>query len=184
MNPGAKLTFHTHQFCSVHSVVFYSLQPHGLQHDRLPFHHQLPELAQTHVCWLSDAIPPSHPLSSPSPPAFNHSEHQNLFKWVSSSHRVAKVLEFQLQQQSFQWIFRVDFLSIDWFDLLAVQGTLSRVFFPKPLLSAKEIEPRGFKCILNVKKKFLSCSHSWKAMGFYDGKMKTLPLNISHGGHP
>ena len=73
-------------------------------------HHQLPELAQTHVCWLSDAIPPSHPLSSPSPPAFNHSQHQSLFKWVSSSHRVAKVLEFQLQHQSFQWTFRTDFL--------------------------------------------------------------------------
>ena len=60
--------------------------------------------------WVSDAIQPSHPLSSPSPPAFNLSQHQGLFKWVSSSHQVAKVLEFQLQHQSFQWIFRTDLL--------------------------------------------------------------------------
>ena len=72
--------------------------------------HYLLELAQTHVHWIGDAIQPSHPLSSPSPPAFNLSQHQGLFKWVSSSHQVAKVLEFQLQHQSFQWIFRTDFL--------------------------------------------------------------------------
>ena len=76
----------------------------------LPVHHQLPEFTQTHVHWLSDAIQPSHPLSSPFPPTFNLSQHQGLFKWVSSSHQVAKVLEFQLQHQSFQWIFRTDFL--------------------------------------------------------------------------
>ena len=75
-----------------------------------PVHHQLPELTQTPVHWVSDAIQPSHPLSSPSPPVFNLSQHQGLFKWVSSSHQVARVLEFQLQHQSFQWIFRTDFL--------------------------------------------------------------------------
>ena len=73
-----------------------------------PVHHQLLELAQTHVHRVSDAIQPSHPLSSPSP-AFNLSQHQGLFQWVSSSHEVAKALEFQLQHQSFQWIFRTDF---------------------------------------------------------------------------
>ena len=73
-----------------------------------PVHHKLPELAQTHVPQVSDAIQPSHPLSSPSPPAFNLCQHQGLFKWVSSSHQVAKVL--QLQHQYFQWIFRTDFL--------------------------------------------------------------------------
>ena len=67
----------------------------------LPVHHQLPELTQTQVHRVGDAIQPSHPLSSPSPPAFNLSQHQGLFKWVSSSHQVAKVLEFQLQHQSF-----------------------------------------------------------------------------------
>ena len=76
----------------------------------LPVHHQLPEFTQTHVHWLSDAIQPSHPLSSSSAPAFNLSQHQSLFKWVSSSHQVAKVLELQLQHQFFQWIFRTDFL--------------------------------------------------------------------------
>ena len=76
----------------------------------LPVHHQLPELAHTHVHRVSDAIQPSHPLSSPSPPAFSRSQHQGLFQWVSSSHQVAKGLEFQLQHQSFQWIFSKDFL--------------------------------------------------------------------------
>ena len=70
----------------------------------LPVYHQLPELTQTHVHWVSDGIQPSHPLSSPSPPTFNLSQHQDLFKWVSSLHQEAKVLAFQLQHQSFQWI--------------------------------------------------------------------------------
>ena len=83
-----------------------------------PVHHQLLEFTQTHVHWISDAIQPSHPLSFPSAPAFNLSQHQGLFQWVSSSNQVAKVLEFQLQHQSFQWKFRVDFFRIDWFDLL------------------------------------------------------------------
>ena len=69
----------------------------------LPVHHQLPEFTQTHVHQVGDAIQPSHPLLSPSPPAPNPSQHQSLFQWVSSSHEVAKVLEFQLQHQSFQW---------------------------------------------------------------------------------
>ena len=77
----------------------------------LPVHHQLLELAQTHVHWVGDAIQPSHPLSSPSPPTFNLCQDQGLFKWVISLHQVAKVLESQLQHQSFQWIFRTDFLT-------------------------------------------------------------------------
>ena len=68
----------------------------------LSVHHQLPEFTQTHVHWVSDAIQPSHPLSSPSPPALNPSQHQSLFQWVNSSNEVAKVLEFQLQRHSFQ----------------------------------------------------------------------------------
>ena len=95
----------------------------------LPIHHQLPESTQTHVHWVSDAIQPSCPLSSPSPPALNLSQHQGLFKWVSSSHQVATVLEFQLQHQSFQWNTQ------DWFPLgrtgwISLQSKgLSRVFF-------------------------------------------------------
>ena len=76
----------------------------------LPVHHQLPEFTQTHVHRVGDAIQPSHPLSSPSPPAPNPSQHQGLFKWISSSHQVAKVLEFQHQHQSFQWTPRTDLL--------------------------------------------------------------------------
>ena len=76
----------------------------------LPVHQKLPESTQTHVHWVGDAIQPSHPLLSPSPPAFNLSQHQGLFKWVSSFHEVAKVLEFQLQHQSFQWTLRTDLL--------------------------------------------------------------------------
>ena len=89
-----------------------------------PVLHHLTELAQAHVHRVSDAIQPSHPLSSPSPPAFNLSLHKGLFQWVSSSHQAAKVLEFQLQPQSFQWIFRTDFLWIDLYDLFAVPGIL------------------------------------------------------------
>ena len=86
---------------------------------------------KTHVHRISDAIQPSHPLSPPSPFAFNRSQHQGLFQWVSCSNQMAKVLELQLQHQSLQWIFRVDCLwkwksplRIDHFDLFAIQGTL------------------------------------------------------------
>ena len=75
-----------------------------------PVHHQLSEFTHTQVRWVSDDIQPFHPLSSPSPAAFNLSQHQGLFKWVSSLHQVAKVLEFQFQHQSFQWTFRTDLL--------------------------------------------------------------------------
>ena len=74
----------------------------------LPVHHQLPEFTQTHVHLVGDAIQASHPLSSPSPPAPNPSQNQGLFQWVNSLHQVAKVLEFQLQHQSFQWTLRTD----------------------------------------------------------------------------
>ena len=87
----------------------------------LPVHHQLLELTQTHVHWVGDAIQPSHPLSSPSPPIFNLSQHQGFFQRVSSSHQVAKVLEFQLQHQSFNEYGLISFWN-DWFDLLADQG--------------------------------------------------------------
>ena len=76
----------------------------------LRVHHQLPEFTQTHAHRVGDAIQPSHPLSSPSPPAPNPSQHHGLFQWVNSSHQVAKVLEFQLQHQSFQWTPRTDLL--------------------------------------------------------------------------
>ena len=88
----------------------------------LPVHHQLPEFTQTHVHQVSDAIQPSHPLSSPSPPAPNPSQHQSLFQWVNSSHEVAKVLEFSIIPS--KEIPGLIFFRMDWLDLLAVQGTL------------------------------------------------------------
>ena len=90
----------------------------------LPIHHGIPEFMQTHVHSVIDAIQPSHPLSSPSPPTFNLSQHQGLLKWVSSSHEVAKVLEFQIQHQSFYEYSGLISFRMNWLDLLAVQGTL------------------------------------------------------------
>ena len=75
-----------------------------------PVHYQLPELTQTHVHRVGDAIQPYNPLLSPSSPTLNLSQHQGLFQWVSYSHQMARVLEFQLQHQVFQWIFRTDLL--------------------------------------------------------------------------
>ena len=98
------------QFSSVAQLCVTLPDPMNHSTPHLPVHHQLLEFTQTHIHRVSDAIQPSHPPSSPSPPAFNLSQHQGLFQWISSSHQVAKVLEFQLQHQSFQWIFRTDFL--------------------------------------------------------------------------
>ena len=92
-----------------------------------PVVHHLLDLAQTHVHWVSDAIQPSPPLSSPSPPTFNLSQHQGLLYWVSCSNQVAKVLE--IQHQSFQRIFRTDFL-LDWL-----------VWFPCSLRDSQESSP-------------------------------------------
>ena len=108
-----------------------------------PVLHHLPELAQTHVHQVSDTIQPSHPLSSPSSPTFNLSQHQDLFQRVSFSHQVAKVLEFQLQHQSFQRIFRTYFLRTDWFDLLAVQGTLKSLLQNRSS-KASVLQPSAF----------------------------------------
>ena len=93
-----------------HSVVSSSFRPMDRSTPGLPVHHQLLEFTQTHVHWVCDAIQPSCPPLSPSPPAFNLFQNQDLFWWVSSSHQVAKVLEFQLQHQSFQWTPRTDLL--------------------------------------------------------------------------
>ena len=103
------------------SVVSDSLRPHELQHTRPPCPSPTPEFTQTHVHWVSDAIQPSHPLSSPSPPAFNLSQHQGLFKCVNSLHQVAKVLEFSFNiSPSNEHPGLISFR----LDLLAVQVTL------------------------------------------------------------
>ena len=95
---------HPYQFNSVAQSCPTLCDPMDCSTPGQPVHHQLPEFSQTHVHWVSDVIQTSHPLLSPSPLAFNLSQHQCLFKWVSSSHQVAKVLEFQ--HQSFQWTLR------------------------------------------------------------------------------
>ena len=142
------------------SVMSDALQPMDCSMPGFPVHHQLPKLAQIHVHWVGDAIQPSHPLSSPSPPALNLPQHQSLLKWVSSSNQVAKVLEFQLQHQSFQWILRIE-LSFrrDWLDLLAVQGTL------KSLLQHYSSKASILQCsaFLIVQ---LSHPHYWKNHSF------------------
>ena len=98
------------QFSSVAQLCPTLCNPMDCSTPSFPVHHQLPELAQTHVHRVGDTIQASHPLSSPSPPAFSLSQHQVLCHWFTSSYHVTEALEFQLQDQSFQWIFRMDFL--------------------------------------------------------------------------
>ena len=106
MDPKTKLV----QFSSVAQSCPTLCDPMNPSTPGLPVHHQLPEFTQTHAHWVGDAIQPSHPLSSPPPPVPNPSQHQGLFQQLNSLHEVAKVLEFQLQHQSFQWTPRTDLL--------------------------------------------------------------------------
>ena len=110
------------------SVVFDSLWPHRLQHTRLPCPSPTPRAYSN--SWISDVIQPSnhpsHPLASQSPPAFNHSQHQGIFKWVSSLHQVAKYWSFSISPSN-EYSGLISF-RMDWLDLLAVQGTLKCLF--------------------------------------------------------
>ena len=108
--PRAVINSRSVQFSSVAQSCPTLCDPTDGRTPSLPVHHQLVEFTQTHVHWVGDAIQSSHPLSSPSPPTFNRSQHQSLFQRVISSHQVAKILDSQLQHQSFQWIVRTDFL--------------------------------------------------------------------------
>ena len=118
------IQFSTVQFSSVAQSCPTLCDPMNCSTPDLPVHHQLPVQHQTHVHWVGDAIQPSHPLSSPSPPALYLFQHQGLFKWISSLRQMAKALEFQLQHQSFQWHSGLISFRMDRLDLLAVQGTL------------------------------------------------------------
>ena len=104
------IQFSSVQFSSVTQSCPTLCDPMDCSTAGFPVHHQLSEFDQTHVHWVSDATQLSHLLLSPSSPAFSLSQHQGLFQLVSSLHQVAKVWEFQLQHQSFQWIFRTSFL--------------------------------------------------------------------------
>ena len=115
---------HSYSYSSVAQSCLTLCDPMDWSMPGIPVHHQLPEFTQTHVHQVGDAIQPSHPLSAPSPPAFNLSQDQGLFKWASSSHQVAKVLEFQLQHQSLNEHSGLISFRMDWLDLLVVQGTL------------------------------------------------------------
>ena len=166
------------QFSSIQSLsCAWVLWPQGLQHARLSVHHQLQELAQIHVHWIDDAIKPSHPLSSPSPLAFNLSQHQGLFQWVSSSYQVVKVLELQLQHQSFKWIFRTDFLK-DWLVGSACSSRDSQESSPTPQF--KNINPAGLIFIYGP------TSHPYMTTGKttaltrwnFAGKVMSLFINI------
>ena len=99
-----------HQFSSVAQSCPILCNPVDCSTPGLPVHHQLLEFTENHVHWVGDTIQPSQPSSSPSPPALNLSQHQGLFKWVSTSHQMAKILEFQLQHQSSNWTPRTDLL--------------------------------------------------------------------------
>ena len=128
----------------------------------LPVHHQLPEFTQTHVHWIGDAIQPSHPLSSPSPLAFNLSHHQGLFQWVSSSHQVAKVWSFSFNISPSNEHPGLISFRVDWFDILAVQGTLKSLLqhtskasvlnlcIPKPHPSKSGNMRDGLKNFFNI----------------------------------
>ena len=132
---NCSVQFSSIQFRSVFQSCPTLCEPIGCSTPGFPVYHQLPQSTQTHVHWVGDAIQPSHSLSSLSPPVFNLSQHQGLFKWVGPSYQVAKILEFQLQHQHFQWTHPglISF-RMDWVDLLAVQGTL------KSLLQFKSIK--------------------------------------------
>ena len=100
-------------YCSVAKSCPTLCDPMDCSTPGFPILHHLPEFAQIHVHWVSDAIQPSHPLPSPSPPACNLSQNQGLFQWAGSSHHVAKMLKLQIKQQSFQWIFSAGF-PLEW----------------------------------------------------------------------
>ena len=114
--------------CSVAQFCLTLFDPMDCSKPGFPLLYHLPELAQANVHWVSDAIQPSHPLFSLSPLAFNLSQHQGLFQWVSSSHQVAKYWSFSFNISPSNEYSGLIFFRIDWFDLLAVQGP------PKSLL--------------------------------------------------
>ena len=106
------------------SLVNQSCKPMDYSMPGFPVHHQLPEISQTRVHWVSDAIQPPHPLLSPAPPTFSLSQHQSLFQRVSSLHEVARLWSFSFSiSPSNEYSGLISFM-IDWLDLLAVQGTL------------------------------------------------------------
>ena len=120
----ANFTFDSVQFSSVTQLCLSLCDPMDCSLPGLSVHHQLPEFTQTHVHRVGDAIRPSHPLLSPSPPTLNLSQHHGLYKWVSSSHQVAKDWSFSFSISPSNEYSGLISIRMDWLDLLAVQGTL------------------------------------------------------------
>ena len=143
--------------------MFNSLWPNGLQHARLPCLLPSPRACSNSCPFIQWCNPTISSSVSPFPPAFSFSKHQGLFQWVSFSHQVANVLELQLQQQSFQWTFKVISFRIDWFDLLAVQGTL------KSLLQHHSLKASVLRCSAFF---IVQLSHPYMTTG------KTIALTI------
>ena len=147
----------------------------------LPVHHQLPEFTQTHLHWVGDAIQQSHPLSPPSSPAFNLSQHQGLFQWGSFSYQVAKVLEFQLQHQSFQWIFMTDFL-YDWLVWSPCSPRDSQESSPTPQFKSINSWVLSFlySPTLNIHTWLLDKPQLWlnRINRTFVGKSNSLPFNM------
>ena len=159
------------------SVVSDYLQPHGLQHARLSCPSPIPGVYSISCPWSWWSIQPSPPLLSPSPLIFNLSQHQDLFQWVSSSHQMAKVLEFQLQCQSSNEYSGLISFRIDWLDLLAVQGTL------KSLLQHHSSKASVLQCSALF---MVQLSHPYMTTGkttaltrwTFVGKEMSLPFNM------
>ena len=145
---GLHSPFSSVQFSSVAQSCPTPCDPRNRSTPGLPVHHQLPEFTQTHVQWVGDAIQPSHPRSSPFPPALNPSQHQSLFQWVNSSHEVAKVLDFQTISVSLfltltevrRYYLRKQKLQIRGQEILAEsQGNLTQTWIKGQILGQWEI---------------------------------------------
>ena len=131
------------QFSSVAQLCPTVCDPMDCSTPGFPVHQQLPEFTNTHGQWVGDAIQPSHPTPFLSPPILNLSQHQGLFKWVSSSRQVAKLLKFQLRHQFFQWIFRTDFLW-DWLVGSPCSPRESQESSPTPQFKSINSSPLSF----------------------------------------
>ena len=153
-----------------------SLWSHDLSMPGLPGHHQLQESTQIHVHWVGDAIQPSHPLSFPSPPAFNLSQHQGLFKWVSSAHQVEKYWSFIFNISPTNDHPGLISFRMDWLDLLAVQGTQES----SPTSQFKSINSLALSFLYSPT---LTCIHDhWKTIALtrwtFVDKVMSLPFNM------
>ena len=164
--------FHDHfQFSSVAQSCPTLLQPHGLQHNRLPCPSPTPELTQTCLHLIIDAIQPSHPLLSPSPPTFNLSQHQGFSQWVSSLHQMAKNWSFSFSiSASNEYLGLISF-RIDWYDVLEVQGTL------KSLLQYHSSKASILWCSA-LSPTLTSINDYWKNQGF-DKTELCWQINVS-----